>query len=199
MKWSIPIWIVVVAGCADLARTHAPDLLSVAVNPKRSSSTAIAAKQPRDHATEKGDPSGPLRYVSAKFSESDSVDKQELSRDWLAYSSLDEPSNAFDGQNVTAAIAPRSEAKIQFLLIDLGEMRRVREVVQLHGPKGAPGRYRIDIAGDHNFPYRLVHVGEGESTASQAHFDHVEECRFVRITLLEPTREAWTIRELTIR
>lgn len=171
-------------GCAaDLKRVHTPDLLAV--------SEAEATR----HAA--GSPGGPAETGKASSSVISNVPARET---WKVYTSLGDRDAMFDGKSDTAALSQAAGARDQFVLIDLGQMCVVREVIQLHaGTAGFPRRYRIDVAGEHNFPYSLAYVGDGNPLRSAAVLRRPRECRFLRMTLLETSSDPWDIAELEIR
>lgn len=115
------------------------------------------------------------------------------------HASLEPVEAIFDGDDATAATARHPESKDQYILIDLGCMTKVTAVRQRHGDSnGYPCRYRIDTAGEHNFPYEAAFVGPGSADESVACFRKPRKCRFLRITLLEPGPSPWTVTELTV-
>jgi hypothetical protein len=166
--------LVTAIGCtADLQRVHTPDLLKV-------------------------DPKTAHRYrgLDPQTVPAGAAVPLPVSR---LYTSLSDRDLMRDGDPVTAAVAPDAAAKDQFILVDLGTVQRVQCVRQDHAPAdGYARRYRIDAAGDHNFPYTLEYVGAGDSGASIAVFRKPIRCRFLRITLLEPAETAWNVAELTV-
>jgi hypothetical protein len=160
-------------GCtADLQRVHTPDLLEPDGFARR--------RLPRRMTAGRNLP------ITTKDS-------------WKLYSSLHPLSSLTDYERTTVASAPDPRAKDQFILVDLGVRCTIREITQVHPENSAyPHRFRIDVADDHNFPYYLVHVGPGSADASIALLTRATTCRFLRITLLEPTDEPWTVAELEI-
>ena len=104
-----------------------------------------------------------------------------------------------DGVPDTAATGNDPRAKDQYILVDLGRMVKVHQVDQLHVPlDGYPLRYRIDTAGEHNFPYALAFVGRGAPGQSSAILHKPVRCRFLRITLLDVSVHSWSVGELEI-
>lgn len=174
----------IACGCsADLTRVHTPDLLAV--------SEAEATR----HAA--GSPGGQEESGNASSSVLSNVTARET---WKVYTSLGDRDAMLDGKPDTAALSQAAGARDQFVLIDLGQMCAVREVIQRHaGNAGFPRRYRIDVAGEHNFPYSLAYVGEGNPLRSTAALRRPRECRFLRVTLLETSSDPWDIAELEIR
>lgn len=166
--------LVTAIGCtADLKRVHTPDLLKV--DPE-------TAYRHRGLDPQTIPPTAGVPHPVCRL-----------------YTSLAERECILDGDLSTAAVAPDAAAKDQFILVDLGAVQRVYCVRQRHAPpEGYPHRYRIDAAGDHNFPYDLQFVGAGEVGESTAVFRKPVRCRFLRITLLEPAATAWNVAELTI-
>lgn len=158
----------------DLARVHTPELLTV------DDASAMAH----------GPGTGPSRTDGSQV-----PPKSE----WKIYTSLSERNHLSDGQIMTVAFAPRPSSKDQYLLVDLGSVTTVSEVVQIHSsPNGYPRRYRIDVAGEHNFPYELAFVGEGVAGSSRAAFKKPASCRFLRVTLLDTSDHPWDVAELEI-
>lgn len=168
------ITVLLLCGCfgADLRKVHLPDLLEVDAR------TAKAAAP--------GEPLDRTKWPAAKAVRQ-------------MHSSFLNPDAMFDGDPATVAIVRDASSKDQYVLLDLGCMAKVRVIRQLHSvPEGFPQRYRIDVAGDHNFPYEAAFVGCGTPGESIATFRKAQSCRFIRITLLEPGPEAWNIGELAI-
>lgn len=116
-----------------------------------------------------------------------------------AHSTLEPLEALTDGDMGTIASAPMPLARDQFVLVDLGATCDVFRVV-LRVPEGAApvGRVRIDAAGSHNFPYQLVYVGEPNRAGMNAILRKPARCRFLRITLLEPSGEPWTLSEIQL-
>lgn len=175
MKRGILICLVVSAGCvADLKRVHTPDLLTV----DEHRAAKLARRVPSEVAA---------HVVSAKEC-------------WQLHSSLLDPMLMVDGNDSTQAISGDPQRRDQFVLIDLRQVCKVQQVIQFHAAAdGHPKRYRVDVAGEHNFPYTLTYIGGGECGQSRAVFAKPVECRFLRITLLEPSEATWDIAELEIR
>lgn len=161
-------------GCtADLKRVHTPDLLKV--------TTAEEKKWQGSDAV----------VVDGSI-----LPKREQ---WQVHTTLVPAAAITDDSSESFASAPSPESKDQYVLVDLGEVVTIRQVVQNHAqPDGYPRRYRIDVAGDHNFPYSLRFVGRGQPGQSIATFNRPVQCRFLRITLLEPTDSQWNIGDLWI-
>jgi hypothetical protein len=161
-------------GCtADLKRVHTPDLLAVGdreVSPASSVEIASGTSQ-----------------VTAPS-------------EWRIYSSLRDWAHLTDDSLETVAYSDRPESKDQYILIDLGQVCELSQVTQVHPESGGfPRRYRIDAAGEHNFPYSLVYLGNGSPGRSQALLSSKVKARFLRITLLEFGEEPWQVTELEIR
>lgn len=161
------------AGCSpDLRRVHTPELLA--------------------------DPKPPSPHKLPKVTTEARVPP---TCDWTIYSSLNPPEVIADGNFKTVAVAPLPDSRDQFILIDLGQECTLGKVTQIHPGEcvdGFPARYRIDSAGSHNFPYSLVWVGSGTPGSSVAVLARPITCRFLRITLMEPTGTAWAISDLVI-
>lgn len=159
-------------GCvADLKKVHAPDLLTVTEREARKA-------RPGRPWLDEG-PSHPIYQVHSSL-----VPLQALT----------------DGDETTAASAADPSRKGQYILIDLGCMTSVKQIVQAHGTaSGFPRRYRIDAAGDHNFPYTLVWTGCGSESLSIAALRRPIRCRFLRLTLLETHEAPWSVCELWVR
>lgn len=166
--------LLLLAGCSpDLKRVHAPDLWTV--NPK------VAAK---------------LAQRKVVLGDTDVPPAEE----WKVYTSLAVPAHLTDGDVATVAVAPNAASKEQSILVDLGRLSIVQHVVQAHPSEvGFPKRYRIDVAGEHNFPYRIEFVGEGSPNETITTFAKPVCCRFLRITLMEPCGDPWSVAELSIR
>lgn len=160
-------------GCtADLQKVHTPDLLNVTGPPGRLPNTLKAT--------------GRTPAVPPKA-------------DWRIYTTLIPWEDFIDDDPATAAAALEPQSKDQFVLIDLGRVCRVQSIRQLHpGGSGFPVRYRIDAAGDHNFPYTLIHLGVGADGESIAALPQPVACRFLRITLIEPGDHPWALAELDV-
>jgi hypothetical protein len=162
-------------GCTpDLKRVHTPDLLHVPA-----------------HAAAKLGPRPPVVVKSSSVSPPSQ---------WQVHSTLQPGAAVADGSLETVAVAANPTSKDQYVLVDLGCAAMVRQVTQHHGASetGFPRQYRVDVADEHNFPYWLQFVGPGAPGDSTATFAKPVHARFVRITLLEPCAEPWTISELTI-
>lgn len=159
-------------GCTrDLKRVHTPELWNIDEQTAR----RAAGVAPTD-----GAPSAPLAITQI-------------------HSSLDPIDALTDGDTAKVATAKMPASRDQYLLIDLGEISTVHRVTQLHPPEGGwPARYRIDVAGEHNFPYDLAFVGEGERVQSVATLKKPTRCRFLRVTLLTPSEKPWTVAELRV-
>ena len=165
---------VLVAGCgADLRRVHTPDLLTVDEHLARK--CAGGCVRPGAKST-----------VTAKPT-------------WQLHSTLEAPQSMLDGDTESVSIAADPGRKDQYILVDLGRMCWLQKVTQTHpGDFGQPRRYRIDVAGEHNFPYKLQFVGEGYPGCSVAVLRRPVQCRFLRITLMETCEQAWAVAELDI-
>ena len=104
-----------------------------------------------------------------------------------------------DADPETIAAAPDPAAKDQFILIDLGCMRTISQIRMLHDAEGGhPQKYRVDVAGEHNYPYSLVLVDQGTPGETVGVLRKPALCRFLRVTLLCPSEDPWRVRELTI-
>lgn len=169
-------------GCTpDLQRIKTPDLLRL---PEQ---TAATPRTPRPAAVQlvSLSPTDPRWSVAHQ--------------DWKIYTTLQPSPSLTDGEPATSAVAALPESKDQYVLVDLGKLETVTAIRQLHGPAGGPpGRYRIDVAGTHNFPYTLAYQGTGTAEVSTAAFTKPTACRFFRITLLEPPPQPWAIAELQV-
>lgn len=179
------------AGCADLTRVRTPDLWQVTASQVRRYGPTVAAPAESPSPFSWAAPFTPTRNTAPDKTRSATTPKR-------IQGTLTPIQYLADGSFATAAVAPEPHLKDQFLLIDLGSVQMVRRITQEHGSGAPPARYRIDAAGEHNFPYRLCYVGCGTRERSIATMHRAIPCRFLRITLLEPTEHRWTIHELTI-
>lgn len=173
-RQGLVILVVLAGGCiADLKRVHTPDLLNV------------TDKQARKWAG------------GTNFEPVESM--VPARQNWQIHSSLKPIEALTDASTASFAQAPLPDSRDQFILIDLGEVVTIRQVIQAH-PRvdGYPRRYRIDVAGDHNFPYSLRFVGRGSPGQSIAVFNRPVQCRFLRITLLETGPDAWNVGDLWV-
>lgn len=161
-------------GCtADLKRVHTPDLLAIDEGALPPPSATVAASE--------------TSQVTAPS-------------EWRIYSSLRDWTHLADNSLETVAFSERPQSKDQYILIDLGQVCALSQVTQIHPESGGfPRRYRIDAAGEHNFPYSLVYLGNGTSGRSEAALTRGVNARFLRITLLEAGEEPWQVTELEIR
>lgn len=166
----------IVSGCArDLTRIHAPDLFHV-----RESDAARRSSLARPPLSQRSLPIPP-------------------GKQWQVHSTLSPRAALHDEDPNSVAIAPRPASLDQYVLIDVGCLADFSSVTQEHGETGGhPKRYRVDVAGEHNFPYDLVYVGPGESTRSIASWKRPVRARFLRITLLEPCDQPWSIAEIIV-
>lgn len=175
-RWSTLVLLVsgILLGCtADLKKVHVPHLL--VVTPNEEVRYSAPAKPPTYRAT--------------------ATDKSG----WRVYASLSEPEFLADNDPTTATSAPDPLTKDQFILIDLGAVSTFGKVIQRHADEaGFPKKFRIDVAGEHNFPYTLAYIGYGCSGATTAVFRQPACCRFLRITLLEPTETPWSVAEIDL-
>jgi hypothetical protein len=175
-RWAIGLLSLAFAiGCtADLQRVHTPDLLKV--------SNAEAKK---------------WRGSDEEIHSSAALPARST---WQLHTTLEPAAAILDDSPSSFAQAVLPASKDQYVLVDLGELVTIRQVIQDHAdPDGYPRRYRIDVAGDHNFPYTLRYVGNGSPGQSVATFKQPVQCRFLRITVLEPSDVAWNISELWLR
>lgn len=161
-------------GCTkDLQRVHTPDLLTLDA-PQTTSARNVAFGL---NASEITHPS-----------------------QWVIYSSLRNSDHLTDQTLETIAYSDRPEMKDQYILIDLGELCEITQVTQIHPPEGGfPRKYRIDAAGEHNFPYSLAYVGTGAPARSDGVFASTIRARFLRITLLETSEEPWRVAQIEVR
>jgi hypothetical protein len=164
-----------VAGCtADLKRVHSPELQAITPRQAQKWAGATASRPIVSETTAPG------------F--------------WQLHSSLSSPDSMRDGILDTISVAPDPSMVDQYILVDLGQTCLVNEVEMLHPPgDGYPRRYRIDVSGEHNFPYELRFVGEGKEGCSTATLRKPVRCRFLRITLLERCDSCWAVSELQVR
>lgn len=166
--------LLVTLGCrADLSKVHTPDLLAVSEQQQRK---WVGLKHPRGASLDLPSPTA-----------------------WQVHSSLTPRLHLHDDDETTYAVAADPASKDQYVLIDLGCMATIHQVTQTHVESGCPLRYRIDVAGGHNFPYSLRFVGEGTPGMSVANLRKPVQARFLRITLLECGSHPWTVGEIAIR
>ena len=118
---------------------------------------------------------------------------------WRGYFCTGSGAAAVDDDVDTAVVTPPEHGSDVWLLIDLGENCRF-QTVQLRHPDGtaAAKRYRIDVADQRGFPYRLVWAGPGQSDESAAILRRPVEARFIRITVLEESAPRWGVSEVEV-
>lgn len=118
---------------------------------------------------------------------------------WQIHTSLANREALADGDLGSAAISADDHRQGEWILVDLGRPCHFQRVHQRHPAEGgAPPRYRVDVAGDHGFPYTLQFVGSGELGESVAVFPRAADARFIRITVIEDSAAPWRVSELVV-
>jgi hypothetical protein len=118
---------------------------------------------------------------------------------WQTHTSLSNREALTDGDLGTAATSSDDHRQGEWILVDLGRPCHLQRVHQRHPAAGGePPRYRVDVAGDHGFPYSLEFVGCGEPGESVAVFPRPVDARFIRLTVIEDSAAAWQVSELVI-
>src|SRR5262245_9060874 len=118
---------------------------------------------------------------------------------WQIHTSLTGRDALTDGDAATVATSQDEHRLGEFILIDLGCTCHFQTVRQLHPASVvSPPRFRIDTAGEHGFPYTLQFLGTGQSNESNAIFTRPVNARFIKITIIEDSREPWGVSELVV-
>jgi hypothetical protein len=173
MRRDLAIIAMCVIGCtADLQRVHTPDLFTVS---ERDAKRAMR---------------GGRRTMSHI------ADREH----WAIYGSLEPIEATIDLDPSTVAVPKAPESKDQFLLLDLGCLSDFNEVAMTHPDDHRhPRRLRVDVAGDHNFPYELAYTGDGSPRETLITLPRTIRARFLRITVLDVGPSGWAVNELSLR
>ena len=118
---------------------------------------------------------------------------------WQVHTTLGNRSALLDGDPQTVAASTREHRKGEWVLIDLGCTCHFQNVRQDHpADSGQLPSYRVDTADETGFPYTLQFVGKGQPGSSIATFPRAVDARFIRITAMDDSPEAWAIVELDV-